>query len=298
MANDQTDRFEGWFGLDKDTGVGGMKWQEFEPKKFEENDVDIKITHCACADCEACSSGAENHCMKLVQTYNSRHPDGTKTYGGYANHWRGPSDWVFAIPSSMAPAEAAPMLCAGITLYSPLKRFGCGPGKTVGIIGIGGLGHFGILFAKALGADKVLALSRNNSKREDALKLGADEYVATDEDADWVAKHACSLDLVINTVANTKVPLNEYFSLLRANGTFVQIGAPDLPPPSIGMMCFRGLQLAGSLIGPPAEIREMLEFAAKHGVHPIVQEKPMKEANQVVMDVDKGLARYRYVLVN
>lgn len=143
--------------------------------------------------------------MKLVQTYNSHHPDGTKTYGGFANHWRGPSDWVFAIPSSIPPAEAAPMLCAGITLYSPLKRFGCGPGKTVGIIGIGGLGHFGILFAKALGARKVLALSRNNSKREDALKLGADEYVATDEDAEWVAKHACSLDLIINTVANTKV---------------------------------------------------------------------------------------------
>lgn len=96
----------------------------------------------------------------------------------------------------------------------------------------------------------------------------------------------------------SQVPLNEYFSLLRANGTFVQTGAPDLPPVSIGMMSFRGLQLAGSLIGPPAEIREMLEFAAKHGVHPTVQEKPMKEANQVVMDMDKGLARYRYVLVN
>lgn len=151
--------------------------------------------------------------MKMVQTYNSRYPNGTKTYGGFASHWRGPSDWVFAIPSSMPPAEAAPMLCGGITVYSPLKRFGCGPGKSVGIIGIGGLGHFGILFAKALGADKVVALSRGNTKREDALKLGANEYVATDEGTDWMAKHATSLDLVINTVANTKVSLSVLFAL-------------------------------------------------------------------------------------
>lgn len=95
-----------------------------------------------------------------------------------------------------------------------------------------------------------------------------------------------------------QVPLAEYFSLLRSNGTFVQIGAPDLPPVSIGMLIFKGLTLAGSLIGPPAEIREMLEFAAKHAIHPVVQERPMKDANAAVMDMDKGLARYRYVLVN
>ena len=112
-----------------------------------------------------------------------------------------------------------------------------------------------------------------------------------------IRQHLCAPSL--NTsLSLPQVPLNEYFSLLRANGTFVQIGAPDLPPINVGMMIFRGLQLAGSLIGAPAEIREMLEFAAKHDVHPIVQEKPMKEANQAVTDMDKGLARYRYVLVN
>lgn len=143
----------------------------------------------------------------MVQTYNSHYPSGTKTYGGYATHWRGPSDWVFAIPSAMPAAEAAPMLCGGITLYAPLTRFGCGPGKKVGIIGIGGLGHFGIMFAKALGADKVVALSRNNNKRADALKLGAEEYVATDEDKDWASKHAQSLDIIISTVSSPKVSL-------------------------------------------------------------------------------------------
>ena len=141
----------------------------------------------------------------MIQTYNSRYPNGVKTYGGFANYWRGPSAWVFAIPPSMPPAEAAPMLCGGITLYAPLKRFGCGPGKSVGIVGTGGLGHFGILFAKALGADKVVALSRSNKKRADVLNLGANDYIAMEEDADWSTKHANSLDIIICTVSSPQV---------------------------------------------------------------------------------------------
>lgn len=149
----------------------------------------------------------------MVQTYNSHYPNGVKTYGGYATYWRGPSDWVFAIPSAMAAAEAAPMLCGGITLYAPLTRFGCGPGKKVGIIGIGGLGHFGLLFAKALGADKVVGISRNSNKRADALKLGAHEYVATEEDSDWTGKHAQTLDIIISTVSSPKVSLDPPYLL-------------------------------------------------------------------------------------
>jgi alcohol dehydrogenase (NADP+) len=114
----------------------------------------------------------------MVGTYNSKWPTGEKTYGGYAKYWRGNSHFVFTIPDGVDSSEAAPMLCGGVTLYSPLKQNGCGPGKRVGIVGIGGLGHFGLLWAKALGADKVVAISRTDAKKEDAFKMGADEFVS------------------------------------------------------------------------------------------------------------------------
>ena len=265
----------------------------------------------------------------MIQTYGSRYPDGGKTYGGFANYWRGPSSWVFAIPTSMPAAEAAPMLCGGITVYAPLKRFGCGPGKSVGVAGVGGLGHFAILFAKALGADNVVALSRSSSKREDALKLGATDYIATGEDKEWFTKHGSSLDIIINTMSTpevsqilplqlisfiliypttngmksyshqpSQIPLDGFFSLLRVNGAFVQLGVPALPPPNMFLMAFKGLTISGSLIGPPEQIREMLDFAASHEIHPMVEEAPMKDANRVIQDLDAGKARFRYVLVN
>lgn len=127
----------------------------------------------------------------MVNTYGSVWPnDEGKAYGGYANYHRTNKQFVVQIPEGLSSAAAAPMLCGGVTIYSPLRRNGCGPGKTVGIVGVGGIGHFGILFAKAMGADKVVGISRKNSKREDVLKLGADEYIATDEDQDWHKTHA------------------------------------------------------------------------------------------------------------
>ena len=119
------------------------------------------------------------------------------------------------------------MLCGGITTYSPLKRNGCGPGKTVGVVGIGGLGHFAILFAKALGADRVVAISRKSDKKADALKLGADDFIATGEDEDWVTRHGQSLDLIVSTASSSKMPIAGYCSLLRYHGTFIQLGAPE-----------------------------------------------------------------------
>lgn len=116
------------------------------------------------------------------------------------------------------------MLCGGVTVYTPLRNNGCGPGKTVGIVGVGGLGHFAVLFAKALGADKVIGISRKASKKDDVLALGADEYIATDDDKDWAIKHGRSIDLIINTVSSSKIPLNDYLSLLRYGGDFIQVG--------------------------------------------------------------------------
>ncbi|RHZ49202.1 hypothetical protein CDV55_102481 [Aspergillus turcosus] len=251
-------------------------------------------------DCEECASGLEQYCSnKMVGTYNSVHLNGDKSYGGYALYHRAPSHFVFKIPDAIPSAEAAPMLCGGVTLYSPLKHYGCGPGKKVGVVGIGGLGHFGILFAKALGADKVVAISRKANKKEDALKLGADEYIATDE-PDWAQRHNRSLDLIVSTVSSSKMPIVQYASLLRTDGYFVQMGAPEdgaLEIPASSLIG-RRIKMGGSLIGSPSEIREMLQLAAEKGVHPWIQERPMKDANQAVVDMEAGKARYRYVLVN
>ncbi|KAH8808083.1 chaperonin 10-like protein [Xylogone sp. PMI_703] len=349
-------KFQGWMGLDKDSIKGKMVWQEFEPKTWTEDDVDIKVTHCgicgsdihtlrsgwgpvhypccvgheivgvavkvgknvknvkvgdrcgvgaqqyACMrpDCEDCSAGQPNYCQKPIFTYNSRYPDGSRSYGGYSDYHRSPSAFVIKIPDGISSAEAAPMLCGGTTVWNPLVKNGAGPGKRVGIIGIGGLGHFGVLFAKHLGCDKVVAISRSSSKKEDALRLGATDFIATDEDPGWDKKHARSLDLIVSTVSGTDMPLDKYLKLLCRYGQFLQVGLPEDKIPSFSAFALvsKGVKIGGSHIGSPAEISEMLEFAAKNGVHPQIEERPMKEANQAIVDMDQRKARYRYVLVH
>ena len=192
------------------------------------------------------------------------------------------------------------MLCGGITLYSPLKNNGCGPGKKVGIIGVGGLGHFGVLFAKALGADRVVGISRNADKRDDVLKMGADEYIATNDDKDWAKHHARSLDLIVCTVSSPKMPLTDYLSLLRVKGTFIQVGAPEDKLPDLTAFAFiaKGVKFGGSMIGPPWQIEEMLKFVDQKKLKPWIENVPMKEANKAIVRVDEGKARYRISLVN
>ncbi|KAJ5150848.1 NADP-dependent alcohol dehydrogenase 7 [Penicillium canariense] len=352
-------KFEGWMGLDKEAVNGNMVWQEFEPKPWEETDIDMRVTHCgicgsdmhtmrsgwgptiypccvghevvgiavrvgskaegnikvgdrvgvgaqsgscqnADGNCEACANGLEQHCKRIVGTYNGIYANGGKSYGGYSLYNRSPSHFVIKIPDAIPSAEAAPMLCAGVTTYSPLRQHGCGPGKKVGIVGVGGLGHFGILFAKALGADRVVAISRKADKKEDALKLGADAYIATDDDADWATTHAESLDLIISTVSSSKMPIMGYCQLLRLRGTFVQLGIPEdgaLEIPAFALIA-KSIKLTGSPMGSPEEIREMLELAAAKKIKPWIEERPMKEANRAIQDMDAGKARFRYVLVN
>lgn len=147
-----------------------------------------------------------------------------KSYGGFADYNRTDSRFVVKIPDNLPSEYAAPMMCAGITVYSPLRKNGCGPGKTVGVVGVGGLGHFAVLFAKALGADKVVGISRKESKREDVLALGVDDYIATDDESDWATKHARSIDLMICTVSSARMPLGDYLTLLRYGGDFIQVG--------------------------------------------------------------------------
>jgi len=265
--------------------------------------VGVGAQAASCLQCDECQAGKESYCSARggnVGTYNSRYPDGSYSMGGYATHTRVHEHFVVKIPDQLSSAAAAPMLCGGITVYSPLKKWGAGPGKKVGIIGVGGLGHFGILFAKALGADKVVAISRSTSKKADALAMGADGFIATDEEDKWSRKHARTLDLIISTVSGAKMPLAQYLSLLRTDGTLVQVGAPEDKLPALNAFHFmsKGVKMTGSSIGPPAEIEEMLEFAAEKGIKPWIEERPMNQADQTVRDMEDGKAKYRYVLVN
>ncbi|KAJ5377595.1 NADP-dependent alcohol dehydrogenase 6 [Penicillium cataractarum] len=251
-------------------------------------------------DCEECAMGSEQYCSKkFTGTYNSTHQNGDKSYGGYALYNRVPAHFAIKIPDGISSAAAAPMLCGGVTLYSPLKHNGCGPGKRVGIIGVGGLGHFGVMFAKAMNADKVVAISRKTAKSEDAIKMGADLYIATDDEPDWATKHARSLDLIVCTVSSTKMPMDDYLGLLRTNGSLVQVGLPEdgtLYAPVRKLM--RRLKVESSLVGSPNEIREMFQLVAEKNIQPWIEEIPMKDANKAIVDMEDGKARYRYVLVN
>lgn len=236
----------------------------------------------------------------MVATYNSRHFNGAKTMGGYAKYHRCPSAFAIKIPDAVKSEHAAPMLCGGVTVYSPLRHHGCGPGKTVGIIGVGGLGHFGVLFAKAMGADRVVGISRRESKRAEVLEMGADDYIATEESKDWAKQYNGTFDILVSTVSSVKVPIGDYLRLLRKDGTYCQVGVPDDGQMSFHPMPLiaRRVRFTGSMIGSPQEIRDMFELAAKQQPRFWIETRPMAVANQTVMDMDEGKARYRYVLVN
>jgi alcohol dehydrogenase (NADP+) len=264
--------------------------------------VGAQSSSCLKPECAECADNNEQHCQNgMVGTYNSKYPgDIGKSYGGYADYWRGPSHFVIKIPDELSSEEVAPMLCGGITSCSPLMRNGAGPGKKVGIVGIGGLGHYGLLFAKALGCEKVVAISRTSAKREDALKMGATDFIATDEDEDWATKHAGSLDLIISTVSSPKMPLMGYLTLLGVGGQFIQVGAPEdsIPPFNAFALIAKEVKIGGSMIGSPEEIRQMLKLAVEKGVHSWTNKYSMKDANKALVDFNEGKPRYRIVLVN
>jgi alcohol dehydrogenase (NADP+) len=259
---------------------------------------------CLRADCEACADGQENYCSRIVGTYNGRYADRSRSCGGYATRWRGPAHFVFKIPDALPSAAAAPLLCGGVTVFAPLRKYGAGPGKSVGIVGIGGLGHLGILLAKAMGCSRVVAISRTGKKRKDALDketgLGADAFIATDEEDKWGRVHARTLDLIICTVDGGEMPLGQYLRLLKVGGTFVQVGAPEGPLPQLHAWSLiqKGVQLTGSNIGSPEDIRQMLQLAAEKRVLPWVEQRPMRDVNDALADMHAGKARFRYVLVN
>jgi len=267
-------------------------------KKFKEGDrAAVGCMVDSCRKCAPCKAGEEQLCdAGPVFTYNS--PDkkhGGMTYGGYAESIVLDETFALRAPKSLDAAATAPLLCAGITTYSPLRTWGAGPGKKVGIVGLGGLGHMGVKIAHAMGAHVVL-FTTSPSKIEDGKRLGADE-VAISKDPEQMAKHANSFDLIVNTVA-AQHDLNPFIELLRRDGTMTLVGAPehDHPSPQVFNLIMKRRRLAGSLIGGIAETQEMLDFCGKHGITSDIEMIKMQDINTAYERMLKSDVKYRFVI--
>jgi len=249
----------------------------------------------SCRECDSCKAGLEQHCTGgAVETYNAIGKDGEITYGGYSTHVVVDENFVVRIPDGLSLDVAAPLLCAGITTYSPLKQWGAGPGKKIAVVGLGGLGHIGVKIAHALGAE-VTVLSQSLRKQDDGRKLGADHYYTTSDRATF-KKLAGTFDLIISTVS---APLNfsAYLGLLRAGGALVNVGAPE-EPVSLQLFALIGGNkiLAGSMIGGIAETQEMLDFCAEHGIGAEIERIAASEINEAYERVLTSDVRYRFVI--
>ncbi|EXJ84059.1 hypothetical protein A1O3_04726 [Capronia epimyces CBS 606.96] len=340
------------------TGYGSKSasdWQnlgkiEFEPKPFEEYDVDIKVQFCgvcgsdlhtlsggwggtmypsvvgheivgeavrvgdkvksvkvgdtvgvgpnawSCGDCSSCQRGLEQYCPDLVETYNFKYKDGSRSWGGYSNFARINERFVFPVPAEIPPAEVAPLFCAGLTVFSPLKANKIGPGSRVGVVGIGGLGHYAVLFASAMGA-AVTAISHSPRKKDDATKLGATSFVVTSEPG-WEEAHTRSLDLILCTSFAKDMPLKEYLALLDVGGSLVYVGIPesDLPPLPPTLMVGTNSALRGSNTGSKDDVLEMLELVKAKSIRSWITVHPMSQCAEVVERQRNGEARFRFVL--
>jgi uncharacterized zinc-type alcohol dehydrogenase-like protein len=249
----------------------------------------------SCRECENCRRGDEQYCIPgNTQTYGSVDRDGTVTRGGYSDHVVVDEEFVLRIPDGLELDVAAPLLCAGITTYSPLRHWGAGPGKRVGIVGLGGLGHMAVKLAAAMGAE-VTVLSRTLDKQEDGLKLGAGDYRAT-SDAATFKELAGHFDLIINTVS-AKLPIGRFLGLLTTDGALVNVGAPPEPlSVPVFTLLLQRRSFAGSAIGSIRETQEMLDFCAEHGIAAeieVIAADQVNEAWERVLDSD---VRYRFVI--
>ncbi|MBB3452480.1 putative zinc-type alcohol dehydrogenase-like protein [Rhizobium sp. BK313] len=249
----------------------------------------------SCTTCATRDLDLEHYMPGLVQTYNDVEADGTTpTYGGYSDSVVVKEGYVLSIPENLPLDAAAPLLCAGITLYSPLHHWEAGPGKKVAIVGMGGLGHMGVKIAHAMGAD-VTVLSQTLSKKEDGLRLGADHYYAT-SDAETFKTLAGTFDLLIMTVG-IAVDWNAYLGLLKVDGSMVVVGAPEHPVPVHAFSLIPGRRsLSGSMIGSIKETQEMLDFCGKHNIASEIEVINIDQVNEAYERVLKSDVRYRFVI--
>jgi uncharacterized zinc-type alcohol dehydrogenase-like protein len=243
--------------------------------------------------CPECKAGFEQFCPNFTLTYNF--PDkhtGKVTYGGYSDSIVVTERFVLSVPSNLDLAGTAPLLCAGITTYSPMRHWGVTKGKKVGVVGLGGLGHMGVKFAHALGAHTVVFTTSEN-KKADALRLGADEVVLS-RNADEMAKHAGSFDFILDAVAADH-DINAYIALLRRDGNITLVGAPENPLPVAAFNLIMGRRsLSGSLIGGIAETQEMLDFCGKHNITSDVEVIPIQKVNEAYERLLKSDVKYRF----
>ena len=249
----------------------------------------------SCGECISCRNGDEQYCLTgMVGTYAGTDRDGTTTQGGYSTHVVVDADFVLSVPDALDPAAAAPLLCAGITTYAPLVRWGAGPGKKVAVVGLGGLGHMAVKIAHALGAE-VTVLSQSLKKQEDGLRLGADAFYAT-SDPGTFEQLSGRFDLIINTVS-AAIDVDAYLGLLAVDGALVNVGAPA-EPLSLNVFSLIGARrsFAGSMIGGIALTQEMLDFCAEHNIGAEVEVIPAQQVNEAYERVLASDVRYRFVI--
>jgi len=270
----------------------GEKVSKFAPGQL----VGVGVFIDSCRKCENCRAGLQQYCAEgMTGTYNTIERDGsTVAYGGYSNLIVVDENYVVSVPENLDLAGVAPLMCAGITLYSPLRHWEAGPGKKVGIIGLGGLGHMGVKFAHAMGAH-VTVFSHSERKKSDALEMGADDFVGNPSE-EYFKKNGSSFDLILNTVS-VDVDLEKYLSLLRLNGTLVLIGLPGKPyQVPAGVLLGKRRRLAGSMIGGVPELQEMLNFC---GSNQIVSDVELIQPDYINKAWERTVAsdvKYRFVI--
>lgn len=275
-------------GLVADVGSGVTKYKPGDR-------VGVGCFVDSCRECSACVAGEEQYCVKrVVATYNSPLPDGTYTFGGYSTQIVVTEHFVLSIPEALALDAAAPLLCAGITLYSPLRHWNAGPGKQVAIVGMGGLGHVGVKIANAMGAE-VTVLSQSLSKQEDGKRLGAHHYYAT-SDPQTFKQLRNRFDLIVNTVS-VNLDIDRYLSMLAIDGTLVELGLPEHP---IEVRAFflanNRRSLAGSMVGGIPQTQEMLDFCAEHGIGAEIEVISADRIDEAYDRVVASDVRYRFVI--
>ena len=257
--------------------------------------VGVGVIIDSCRTCASCEKGEEQYCqVGITLTYGAPDKYGDLTQGGYSNNIVVEEDFVHSVSTALDPAGVAPLLCAGITTYSPLRHWKVGPGKKVGVVGLGGLGHMALKFANSFGAH-VVQFTTSESKIEDAKRLGADEVVIS-KDAAAMKKEENSFDFILDTVSAPH-DLNIYLQMLKRDGTMTLVGLPDTPPTiNGGALIFGRHSLAGSLIGGIAETQEMLDFCAEHGIVSDIEKIRIQDINEAYERMLKSDVRYRFVI--
>ncbi|HEV2801279.1 MAG TPA: NAD(P)-dependent alcohol dehydrogenase [Pyrinomonadaceae bacterium] len=277
--------------------VGRIARTGAEVTRFKEGDLaGVGCFVDSCRTCDSCREGEEQYCLNhLVATYNGTERDEqTPTYGGYSTQIVVDENYTLRVPTNLPLEQVAPLLCAGITTYSPLRRYNVGAGQRVGVVGLGGLGHMGVKLAAAMGAE-VTVFSTSHAKEADALRLGAHHFVVT-RDAANLEPLAGTFHFILDTVS-AQHDLNQYLNLLGREGTMVLVGAPEKPleVPAFSLIT-NGRQLAGSMIGGIRETQEMLDYCAEHNVASDVEVIPIQNINEAYERTIKSDVRYRFVI--